>query len=311
MLTEKEITLLLLSRIKGVGHVTLRGLLDDVNTGLEISEIARMHPKIEKNLPSLKALQDSIYDEISHCLTHDVSIVSIFNPNFPLGIKTDPKGPLFIYMKGNQSLLSKSALAIIGTRKPDRKAREFTKRVSAYFSQKHIPIVSGLALGCDSISHEEVLNTDGFAIGVLGHGLHTITPRENIYLADRIISSRGLLLSQFPIGMEPTRYTFVERDRTQASLSKAVILVQSDIDGGSLHACRSAISMGKQLFALPPTGGMREDANSIIHNNPKRAMEILKCDSIDFSLVTAIKGKEDYGIIENLFLSDLSRDNRE
>jgi len=308
MITNKEIILLSLSKLKGVGNVALRSMLSAIESGLDIDQLAAVYPKVKKGLATSPDYQQTLDNDILACKINDVSIITAFNPSFPPAMYNDYKGPLFIYVKGNRILLQSAGLAIIGTRTPDVIAQEYAKRVSTHFSQMDIPIISGLAIGCDTVAHEATLNAGGQAIGVLGHGLHTIAPKENVKLADRIISTGGLLISQFPMGTDPTRYTFVERDRTQATLSKAIILVQSDINGGSLHACRSAISAGKQLFVLPPTDSEKDDANSIIYSGSDLALEMLKCDAHDLKRVIEIKSKSDYGLIENVFLKGSTKD---
>lgn len=306
MITNKEIILLSLSKLNGVGNVALRSMLNAIGSGLDIDQLAALYPKVKKGLATSPNYQQILDNDIHACKINDVSIITAFSSSFPPAMYNDSKGPLFIYIKGNRTLLQSSGLAIIGTRTPDVLAQEYAKRVSTHFSLLDIPIVSGLAIGCDTVAHEATLNAGGRAIGVLGHGLHTIAPKQNVTLADRIISTGGLLISQFPMGTDPTRYTFVERDRTQATLSKAILLVQSDINGGSLHACRSAISAGKNLFVLPPTDSTKDDANSIIYSGSDLVLEMLKCNAHDLNRVIEIKSKSDYGIIEDIFLKGLS-----
>lgn len=297
MLSQKELILLSLSKLKGVGNMSLRQVFSDIDAGLNIDELSEIYPKIKKGIAATPNYKDIAEKDIEACIAQDVSILSAFDQQFPKGMKNNLKGPLFIYTKGDIGLLSQSALGIIGTRNPDIVAREYAKRVSTHFATLQVPILSGLAKGCDSIAHETSLDCGGSTIGVLGHGLHKLSQADNGILGARIVSSKGLLISQFPMGVEPSKFTFVERDITQAALSQAVILVQSNVDGGSLHACRWIITMGRTLFVLPPTDHASEDANAVIYNRPDLITNMLECKEPDLQRVIRLKSKYDYNLV--------------
>ena len=301
MLTHQEEVLISLAKLNGIGNVTLRQLLHQIESGASIDEISQTSPKIHKALQSTPNYYDMMEEDITSCINKDVSILSVFNPRFPKGLKADPKGPSFIYVKGNIDVLTQPSLGIIGTRKPDRVATEYAERVTSHFAQKGISILSGLALGCDTIAHHTTVDLGGKAIAVLGHGLHMISPNQSLSLAASIVDTGGVLVSEYPMGTAPNKYTFVQRDKTQACIAEAILLIQSSLDGGSLHACRSSIQMGKKVFALPPTDSSVEDANSIIHHGSDGLKDLLKCDDLEASNVIPILSKADYHLIESLF----------
>jgi DNA processing protein len=301
MLTHQEEVLISLAKLNGIGNVTLRQLLHQIESGASIDEISQTSPKIQKALQSTPNYFDVLEADIASCIKQDVSILSIFDTRFPKGLKADSKGPSFIYVKGNIDVLTQPSLGIIGTRKPDKVATEYAERVTSHFAQKGIPILSGLALGCDTIAHQTTLDVSGKAIAILGHGLHMISPNRSLSLAASIVETGGVLVSEYPMGTAPNKYTFVQRDKTQACIAEAILLIQSSLDGGSLHACRSSIKMGKKVFALPPTDNSIEDANSAIHRGPDRFKGLLKCDDLGVSRVIPITSKADYHLIDSLF----------
>jgi DNA processing protein len=301
MLTHQEEVLISLTKLKGIGNVTLRQLLHQIESGASIDEISQTSQKINKALESTPNYYDLMEADITSCINQDVSILSIFDPRFPKGLKADSKGPVFIYVKGNIDVLTQPSLAIIGTRKPDGLATEYAERVTSHFAQKGVPILSGLALGCDTIAHQTTVNLGGKAIAVLGHGLHMISPNQSFSLATSIVDTGGVLVSEYPMGTAPNKYTFVQRDKTQACIAEAILLIQSSLDGGSLHACRSSVKMGKKVFALPPTDASIEDANSIIHHGYDGLKDLLKCDDLGASRVIPITSKDDYHLIDTLF----------
>jgi DNA processing protein len=89
---------------------------------------------------------------------------------------------------------------------------------------------------------------------VLAHGLQTVAPRQHQSLADDILAGGGALLSEFPFGRPPLPPQFVKRDRTQAGLAQGVVMIQSDVRGGSLHAARAALVYQRWLAVPYPTG---------------------------------------------------------
>ena len=250
MLNKRAQLLVLLSKLKGVGNSTLRAVLPDINNGLSLQEIADKDSKIRKGIDSTPNYTQLLEMDLEACGQNGVYIISVFDSDFPEGLVETKNSPLFIYVKGNKKLLSQKSLAIIGTRNPDELACEYTKRISWYFSNSGIPILSGLALGCDSLAHSATLDAGGETIAVMGHGLHMIAPTQNQNLAERILDSSGLLVSEYPMGMAPTKYSYVQRDKTQAALSRSIILVQSEVDGVVfMHA--AALKAGKSLFSTP------------------------------------------------------------
>lgn len=113
-----------------------------------------------------------------------------------------------------------------------------------------INIISGLAVGCDSIAHESALSVGGTTTAVLAGGLDNIYPKENKGLADRILSNSGLLLSENPVFTQTNKYNLVARDRIQAALGNATLVIQTSINGGTMHAAKATLVAEKPLFVV-------------------------------------------------------------
>ena len=157
-----------------------------------------------------------------------------------------------------------------------------------------MPILSGLALGCDSLAHDATLDAGGEAIAVMAHGLHMIAPSQNRGLAERIQRSGGLLVSEYAMGTPPSKFTYVQRDKTQSALSTAILLIHSSLNGGSLHACRASLKAGKKVFFLPPTDPQKIDINSEVHSGSELVCSLLKCKLADMCNVVPLSSKDDY-----------------
>jgi DNA processing protein len=179
-------------------------------------------------------------------------VVAIGDANFPetRGIVNKSDRPVALFYKGNLSLLQKTSLniAIIGVLTPDKKVEISEKIVADYIVKKGATILSGLALGCDTIAHKVALNNHGKTIAILPSPLNNIHPKENSELAFDIVQQGGLLISEYyesPKGRNDLVSRFVVRDRLQALYSDAVLLVASYAVNDSGKDCGSRHAMGK------------------------------------------------------------------
>ncbi|MCH8275856.1 MAG: DNA-processing protein DprA, partial [Armatimonadetes bacterium] len=111
-------------------------------------------------------------------------------------------------------------------------------------------IVSGLAHGCDTYGHEGCLEGHGVAVGVLAHGLDRVYPAANRDLAERLLESGGCLVSEYPVGVRPMRAAFAERDRIQSGLSDGVLVIETDVKGGTMHTVRFSRDQGRPLACI-------------------------------------------------------------
>lgn len=180
-------------------------------------------------------------ETINKSLNAGIRIINFYDPNFPTLLKSLDDAPLLVNAKGNyRDLNSKPSVAIIGTRDPSDHGMKVGIRLGEVFGEAGFNVVSGLAIGCDTAGHQGCLNKFGYTTAVLAHGLDSLYPAKNKYLADKILDQDGLLISEYTIGTKAQSNFFVERDRIQAGLSQAVIVVETDIKGGTMHTVKFA-----------------------------------------------------------------------
>jgi DNA processing protein len=158
-----------------------------------------------------------------------------------------------------------------------------------------------LALGCDAIAHSTALRAKGHTLAVLAHGLQTLVPTQHQSLADAILAGGGALLSEFPFGRPPIAQQFVKRDSTQAGLAQGVVMIQSDVRGGSLHASRAALDYQRWLAVPYPTDKDLEKAEPKIqanlllaHGTPHQKADLLRCAPEALDHVMILRGRDDY-----------------
>lgn len=164
--------------------------------------------------------------------------------------KLDP--PLLLWYRGDLSIAQFPGIAVIGTREATKTGLAGGEFLAGEFAKRGFNIVSGLAIGCDTSGHNGALNAGGKTTAILANGLDTksIYPEENQDLAERIVESGGLLLSECYIGTSVNRYSLVARDRLQAGLSLATLVVQTGVTGGTMHAVNATLQADKPLYTM-------------------------------------------------------------
>lgn len=219
----------------GLGELNRRGLLPATLTEAALDRAAQAAAGI-----------------LAVCRTQSWSVLTLFDPDFPEQLHHIPDVPVLLYRQGNSARLSVfPRVAVIGSRAPGARTRQIARQLGAELAKQGAAVISGLALGCDTAAHEGCLEQGGFTAAVLPSGLDRPYPPENLALAGRV-AREGCLLSEYPPGTEPARYRFVERDRLQSGLSDLVVVVETEVDGGTMHTARFAKRQGRRLLVFSP-----------------------------------------------------------
>lgn len=263
MISKLSELLLTASFMKGIGPRALKDLIqilsrDDLsqqNLYGAIENIAQRKRTIDLSKQSFENAVAKSKEQIEMANALGIDIICSMDDCYPKLLKNSSYDPCILYVKGNIKILSKRAIAVIGTRKPTPNGETIALKISNYLATKNIVVVSGLALGCDTRAHKGALEMpNGRTIAVLAHGLDTITPSQNIQLANEIVQKGGCLISTYPIGTKAETYTFAARDKIQAGLSEKVVLIQSGTDGGSLIASEACLEDNRNLVVVKPYG---------------------------------------------------------
>lgn len=159
--------------------------------------------------------------------------------------------PEWLYKIGDLPEERRVTVAIVGTRKPSAYGKEVTLHLAEELAKRGVIIVSGLALGVDSIAHKAALDVGGTTIAVLANGLPRIYPSNHKELADRIVESGGALLSEYETGTPPMGFRFLERNRLVSGLADAVIITEAAARSGTLNTASHASEQGKEVFVVP------------------------------------------------------------
>lgn len=224
-------------------------------------------------------------------------VVAVGDKNFPhiRGKVKDSERPSFIFYKGKISLLSKNEhnIAVIGLLNPDENIVKDESVIVEQLVSHGANIVSGLALGCDTVAHKQALKSNRATIAVLPSPLNSILPKENRILAKEIIENNGLLITEYLTTLKPENYReqssrYVKRDRLQALYSDLVMLAASytpnsidsssqKIDSGARHAMNKAKEYGIKravMYSQENKNNPKYDLNREILQSDKSAIQV-------------------------------------
>ena len=231
------------SLIKGLGCVRKNKLLQLYKTPEKIYNLTKdeflkidgIGEEIAQNI--IKSKNTKILDyHIKYMKENCIDIINIKEKEYPQLLKEIYDVPISLYIKGNKEILNEKNIGIVGC----RQCTDYGKKAAKYFaynlSKEGINIVSGLAKGIDSYAHLGAIGSEielknyknnGKTIAVLGNGLDTIYPKENLDLVNEIIRSGGAIISEYPCGTKPDKMNFPARNRIISGISEGLIVVEA------------------------------------------------------------------------------------
>ncbi len=189
-------------------------------------------------------------------------------------ISTPPK-KLFILSSDSKELLTRPAVAIVGSRKATPYGTSVTASLAGDLARAGVIIVSGLAIGIDGIAHRAALEAGGRTIAVLPTGLDHIYPATHRQLAKQILEQGGALVTEYPEGTSINKGNFIARNRIISGLSDAVLVTEAAAKSGSLHTADFALDQGRAVLAVPGniTSTTSEGTNNLIKSGAMPATE--------------------------------------
>jgi len=189
-------------------------------------------------------------EELRRVEADGIEVVPYQDPRYPRLLKEIFDPPILLYVRGCTDLLNSHTMAVVGTRRPTAYGRAVAEKLSRDMVLAGLTHVSGMARGIDAISHRGALDGGGSTVAVLGTGVDTPYPRENGKLYDEIVE-RGLVISQFPLGMTPFPQNFPLRNRIISGMSLGVLVVEGAQYSGSLITARLAMEQDREVMAVP------------------------------------------------------------
>ncbi|MDQ2717369.1 MAG: DNA-processing protein DprA [Chloroflexota bacterium] len=247
------------SRVIGIGPVYFRRLLDFFQEEIMLAwkadsrELARagLGQKLIESFLKQRAAIEPLH-ELELLERRRIRVITWKDATYPPALRKTPSAPFVLYTCGVLSREDQFALAIVGTRRMSAYGRLVTERFANDLAQGGVTIVSGLALGVDTVAHTAALDAGGRTLAVLASGLDILYPESNRGLARRIVESgQGALVSEFPLGVAPDSRNFPARNRIIAGLSLGVLVTEAPEQSGALITANFALEQGRDVFAVP------------------------------------------------------------
>ncbi|CAN5802245.1 DNA-processing protein DprA [soil metagenome] len=256
-------------RISGVGSATMLALKEAFGS-LEVawhasaadlrsiglnegaaSDIARARREIEPER-EFERLRDA-----------GVDVLTIEDSDYPRLLREIAHAPAVLYIRGKLRAEDELAIAIVGTRKATAYGADMARRMAYDFGRADMTVVSGLALGIDTVAHHAAVDAGGRTIAVLGSGIDVTYPSRNRNLAESIVK-HGALVSEYPLGTRPDARNFPARNRIISGLSRGVLVIEAPARSGALITASFAADQGRDVYAVP--GSARSPASAGCHD---------------------------------------------
>lgn len=278
-LTEEEYYLLALGSIEGIGAIRANSLLQKFQTAKAVFDApkAAFYQGKSTILP-VKIIQDILSkssfqradEEMKFCKKNDIDIRTIYSKEYPARLRTMEDRPLLIYKRGNIHPHTQKTLAIVGTRKSTEYGHKFLESLFQNLKElNNIAVISGLAIGIDYKAHQLALEHNIPTIGVMGLALDRIYPSGNNNLAKSILSANGGWLTETSSRDKITQGVFPRRNRIIAGMSDAILVVETDVEGGAVITAQFGNEYNKEVYALPGriNDPQSRGCNELIYNN--------------------------------------------
>ncbi|HYU09381.1 MAG TPA: DNA-processing protein DprA [Gemmatimonadales bacterium] len=202
----------------------------------------------------------------------DARVLIAGQPEFPAQLEDIRDPPPILYVWGDASLLTRPAVAFVGSRDHTTYGAEAARILATVVAQRAV-IVSGMARGIDAIAHAAALDAGGCSIGVLGNGFGVIYPAANRALYERMVA-HGCLVTEHPPGERPHAGSFPRRNRLISGQSRAVVVIEADARSGALVTANEGLEQGRPILAVPGpiTSRTSVGCNRLIQQGAKPAL---------------------------------------
>ncbi len=270
-----------LTQIPSVGGVTTRNLVSYCGgveavfreTRSNLQRIPGVGPLLADSIVAKNSLA-SAEAELDFIREHGIGVLFYLDDEFPVRLQRIKDAPALMYYKGTADLNTHQVISIVGTRKPSSYGKMQCEKLVDSLSSMDVLVISGLAYGIDITAHRKSLNVGLSTVGIMGSSFDHIYPAMHRNTANEMMQKGGIL-TEFGRGTLPDREHFPMRNRLIAGLCDALVVVESDIKGGSMITADLANGYHKDVFAIPGRVGDRysKGCNYLIKSDRAHLLE--------------------------------------
>ena len=263
----------------GIGAQTLRRLLGAFGDPQALLAAPAEALQGHLNPAQFAALHEPALDEridthLRWAEADDNYLIPLGSTHYPARLLQIADPPLLLHAKGDPSLLSRRAIALVGARSATPQGIDNAQAFARHLAAEGWCVVSGLALGIDAAAHRGALQAPGATVAVIGTGADRIYPARNGELA-RAIAEQGCILSELPLGAPPLAHHFPRRNRLIAGLAEGVLVVEAARESGSLITARLAAECDREVFAIP--GSIHSPLARGCHQLIREGAKLVEC----------------------------------
>ena len=276
-----------LALVPNVGDVHARILMQHFGSASAIFKAPLFTLEKLEGIGSVRARSIKLFrnfeqaeSEIAFLEKFNIRKIFIDDDDYPKRLFHCYDAPVLLFHKGMANLNTSKIIGIVGTRNASEYGRTVTEKLIQDLAGLDILIISGLAVGIDAIAHKASIKNNLPTVGVIGHGLDNLYPYENTSLAKEMVKNSGGLLTEFFSGTKPDKHNFPLRNRIVAGLCDALIVIETNVKGGSMITAKLADSYHRDIFAVPGkvTDNKSSGCNYLIRKN--KAMMITCADDL-------------------------------
>ena len=251
---------LALHSVEGIGPSLFHSLIEKYGEPEEVFH-APLHDLLEipglteekaKRIHEIADMMEEIENLLLSLDDQKVKILTMRDEDYPEVLKEMKNPPPLLYLYGNMKIEDQNAVAIVGTRNPSEEGYQRAKEFAQGLVEAGFTIVSGYADGIDTAGHLGAVENDGRTIMVLSFGINHFQLKEGLKSLE-FIYERGVILSEFFPSVPFSVGRAMERNRLVCGLSRAILVVEAGLTGGTLHTAEEALKMKKPLFVYQDT----------------------------------------------------------
>jgi DNA processing protein len=272
---EKLLAVLRLQKSKAIGDILAKKLI------VTVGDVAQIFKEKSATLQKINGIGNHaikhLFDcknillaeqELTYIKKNNIQYSYFLEDDYPHNLQNCIDSPILLFKDGNINLKNDKIISIVGTRNMSSYGRDFCNKLIEDLAEYNPIIVSGFAYGVDICAHKAAVKNNLQTIAVLAHGFEQIYPKVHKKHINQL-NENGGFLTEFWSEEDPLRENFLKRNRIVAGISKATIIIESAVKGGSLVTADIANSYDKDVFAVPgrTTDIYSKGCNNLIKNN--------------------------------------------